>query len=595
MSAAPGIAKAPGTSGWSPAQALVLTVVVLLGSVFLRSLILLRGQSTSDSLVAVGALAAGADSDRGVPPLEWMLSSWASGLAPMEYWPLGVSLVALWICYCGAAWLAVRAVAKSASTRLALLVFLVFSPMTVPGLSVWPAGVLSAAIAIGIMLTTYGAARVTDWPRIRSLVALAGGTAIALLGADGDLVSPAMIVPAWAIALLAISARQARGLPPIRPFAWAWAAGAVLLPVAAYAVGAVAGGNLRGVTIPRDLGAIAAYVGESLGAGALPALAGGPLTWSMGIAASPVATPPAVVTFIGVQVLLAGVASTVILTGRGLMPWAVALGFVAALLILIPLSLPATATGTGAQMLGLAAAPALLLLGAAAATAQEVPGRSIRDLSPRTRALVAFVAVDAFIATSMVSALAWSEARATYPGRDYVASALASLAEAPRDTTLLPQVVPSEVANFAYAPLNRTDIIFAPAVNRPRFAPWTTRLMGLDDEGTLRPAVVDGISVPVTCEAWAPDLTVGQSLPDFTYVMAIGRPEGDLAGFSVRLGDGPSTVVPAGLQAQTVYVMVSGAGNAITIAPLGAEPVCPTALRIGQIRVLSPQGGDPGA
>lgn len=575
-------------SAWRPRQLHGLTITVLVAAVLVRAFVLLRGELDEGGLVSLGAIAAGSTPGQGTSVLEWALGRSAIAAAPMEYWPLGTLMLVLWVAYCTASWMAVRALAASQGTRLVLLTLLLFSPMALPGLSVWPMGVTSASLAVGVLLATYGAATYTRSSRARGLVALAGATVIALLGADGALVSTAIVVPAWAIALLwtpgLVTSSPGRGTAP----AWgrAWSGGAVLGPLAVYAVWSVWSGGAPGVTIPRDLGRVAGFLGESLGAGALPALAGGPLVWSAGASPSPAASAPFVVALMGTQVVLAGVAATTLLTGKGLRPWALSLGFVAALLTLLPLTLPAHTLGSGTQMLGLAAAPAGLLVAAWAAGER---GPAVLPLTTGRRALIAVVAVDAFIALSLVSTLAWSDTRGPYQGKAYVASSLMSLAEAPRDVPLLPQVVPPEVVDFAYAPLNRTDIVFAPSAERPEFGAWTTTLTGLDSEGALRPAVIDGISIPVACDTWAPQLSIGQSLPAFDYVVAIGRAEGDLSGFTVQLGDGPATVIPAGIEGRTVYAMVSGSGNTVSIESLGDRMVCPTALRIGQVRVLSPE------
>jgi hypothetical protein len=575
-------------SAWRPRQLRGLTITVLVAALLVRAFVLYRGQLEDGGLASLGAIAAGASPGGDASVLEWALGRFSIALAPMEYWPLGTFLLLLWGAYCAASWLAVRALATSPATRLALLALLLFSPMTLPGLSAWPIGVTSASLAVGVLLATYGAATYARSSRARGLVALVGATLIAVLGADAGLVSPAIVVPAWAIALLwipgLVTQSPGRGTTPLSRLVWS--GGAALTPLVVYVGWTALGVGVPGVTIPRDLGRVAGFVGESLGAGVLPALAGGPVFWSAGPTTWPAASAPFVVSLLGTQVLLAGVIATTLLTGRGLRPWALALGFTAALLTLLPLALPDRTIGTGPQMLGLAAVPAVLLVAAWAAGERAPTGL---PLTSGQRALISVMAIDAFIALSLVSTLAWSDAREPYRGNAYVASSLISLAEAPRDVPLLPQVVPTDVVDFAYAPLNRTDIVFAPAANRPEFGTWTTRLAGLDPQGALRPAVIDGISIPVACDAWAPQVPIGQSLPAFDYVLAIGKADGDLSGFTVRLGDGPATVIPAGIEATTVYAMVSGSGSTITIASLGDQTVCPTALRIGQVRVLSPE------
>ena len=179
------------------------------------------------------------------------------------------------------------------------------------------------------------------------------------------------------------------------------------------------------------------------------------------------------------------------------------------------------------------------------------------------------VAIDVFLALSVLSALAWSDARGIYAGTEYIREAKAALAVADRDAPLLPQVLPPQVADPRLAPLNRTDIVFAPLPDRPDFATWTTDLRAFDGKGTLQPASLEGIDVSVACTSWAPGITLAQELPEFTYVVSIQLPAPSPAGFVVQLGQGPPATVPAGVGAATVYTQVSGSGSVLLAAAGG--------------------------
>jgi hypothetical protein len=115
-------------------------------------------------------------------------------------------------------------------------------------------------------------------------------------------------------------------------------------------------------------------------------------------------------------------------------------------------------------------------------------------------------------------------------------------------------------------------------------------LQAFDNEGVLRPALLKGIKASITCTTWAPDITLSQVLPEFTYVIAIDLTTPARDGYGVQLGSGPAVVVPPGVEETTVYVQVTGRGNAIALAPLGDESLCPRSVRVGQLEVLEPEG-----
>lgn len=578
-------------SRWSPRRLMVLAAVALVASVLLRGIVLLRGQNTSESLVAVGRLASDTASAMGASPLERLLTTAAMSVGPMEYWPLGAALLLLWIGYCIAAWAASRAVSASDGVRIVLFVVLLLSPLTLPGLSVWPLGVESGCIAIGVLLTTHGAARLHATGRLRDSWTMGLGTLVALAGSSGLPWSPALLVPLWAVVL---------ALVPILPGAPRWQGDgarptksdvlAVSIPLALGLASILVSGRSPLAPVPRDLGRIAGFVGESVGSGLIPSLAGGPLAWTAQLDAWPSADASGWITFLGLQVILLGLASCIFFTRRGLLAWGVGLVFTGLSVVLFAMSTEPAVAGSGKEMLALAPVPAYLLL--AGAAAMTAPGLRWPFSWPKRQQLpvAAFVALDLFLALSIMSTFAWSDSRTPYPGEGYVKAATTSLGSAAPQVSVLAQVVPPEVADPRYAPLNRTDVIFAPVAERPPFAPWTTALQAFDDDGILRPALLKGIKASVTCTTWAPDVTLGQVLPEFTYVIAIDLTTPVRGGFGVQLGSGPAVVVPPGVEETTVYVQVTGNGNAIALSPLGDDSLCPRSVRVGQLEVLEPEG-----
>lgn len=577
---------------WRPRQLLALTIVALVASWLLRAVILLRGSNDAASLASIGEVAAGGTPGTGISPLEWLLSQVARLLGPLEYWPLALCLLVLWVGYGVAAWLASRALASSPGTRLAVVVWLVFSPMVLPGLAVWPVGVSAAGVATGALIATYGAGRLLDGRVARGLSAVLAGTLVGLVSAGGSVGDPGILAGLWAAVIVGfpqVIGRASRAAHRLTAVAMT----AALLPVALYAGWSLLAHGLP-QALPRDLGYPARFLGESLGSGALPALAGGPLAWEPGAPDWPSADASGLVTFLGIQVALAGLASCILLTRRGLVPIAISVIFAVTSVLLFAISRSPAQAGGGSSMLGLGLAPVFLALFLVAAVRRIPQEWRAGGLTPARSAIAAVLTIDAFIALSVMTAVAWSDARIPYAGQAYVTAAAASLAQAPRDSPVLPQVVPPRVVDPRFAPSNRSDIVFAPARDRPAFAMWATTLRALDDEGVLRPGILEGVDVSVACSTWSPQISLRQPLPEFTYVLALVLPGGSQGGMTVRLGQGPPTTVPAGLAGPTIYAMVTGSGSTLAITSLGDAPVCPQGLRIGQVRPLTPpQSGGP--
>ena len=201
MASASGVAPTQANGPWSPRQFHALTALALVAAVFLRALVLLRGDLSGQLLAAVGAVYTG---EPGMPasPIERLLTSVALALAPMEYWPIALCLLLLWMAYCTAAWIACRSLTTSPSVRLVLLVLAVYTPMALPGMSAWPTGVEATSVAIGTLLVINGAARLHRTGRVRAAWTVTLGLAVAFAGSPSPLWAPALLVLAWAMALV---------------------------------------------------------------------------------------------------------------------------------------------------------------------------------------------------------------------------------------------------------------------------------------------------------------------------------------------------------------------------------------------------------
>lgn len=593
MASASSVAPTRAAGPWSPRQFQALTGLALAAAIFLRALVLLRGELSGEVLAAVGAVYLG-DPDAPSSPIERLLTFVALALGPMDYWPIALALLVLWIGYCAAAWLACRALTPSPGIRLVLVVLAVFTPMAVPGMTAWPMGVQATSLAIGALLVIDGAARLHRSGRVRAAWTVTVGSAVAMAGSPSPLWAPAFLVLAWAIVLVCAPAtagiRQSASGPHRPPLGVCLG---VLAPPVLLALAWVLGTRtVPWGPLPRDLGPIAGFVGEALGAGGLPALAGGPLAWTTGTQDWPAAQPSAWLVLLAAQVLLAGVVSSAFLASGRLSPWAIGVVFSVLSVTLFALSTPPVLSGTGAQLLGVSAIPAFLLV----AASTSLHGVRIAEWAPGLRSgasgLLAFIVVDAFIALSVMTTIAWSDARGRYAGEDFISQATSDLSSADPAVPILGQVVSPEVVDPRLAPLNRSDVILAPTRPRPAFAAWTTELRAFDESGSLRPARLQGLPLVVECTSWTPALTLSQALPEFTYVLSIVLDEPSQDGFAVQLGNGPQAVVPPGIDSTTLYVQVTGSGSSVGVTPLGDDPLCPRSVTIGQVQPLSPGSSD---
>jgi len=578
---------------WRPRQAKALMALSLIGAVLVRAWVLLGSGLDGGTLVSVGAAASGTGDRASV--LEWTFGLVAAWAAPLEMWPLSLGLLGLWIVYCAAALLVARSLAVQPSNRLFLLVVAVLTPLALPGMVAWPQGASQTTLAIGFLLVTAGSARYLSTGATPSLWPVPAGVGIALLGAPATPWAPVFLLIAWTAALLTLPrlTTPPSDLATDRPrLPRALAIAGVALLAIAWA--AVTGGRPFG-EIPRDLGRVAGYLGEAIGTGLIPGLAGGPVSWVSGFNSWPAADPPAWLTFVGIQLLLLGICLSAFRTARGLLPWGLPLTFVALALIFFTMGSVAAVTGTGDQMLGLGVAPALLLVSVASAL-EHADRRGVpwpeslrRFITPGRRQAMSFVAMDVVVALSILSMVTWSQARPAFVGTAYIENVRASLTGAAPDIPILPQIVPPAYVDPGYAPLNTTEVVFAPLPSRPEFLPWTSKLQTLDDTGALVPAEVKGIQVPVDCSTWAPAALISPSLPEFTYIADITLSEPSQGGFSVHLGDGPQVTVPAMPDDTRVFVQLSGSGSTIAFNPLGDAPLCIQALKIGQLDLVNPE------
>lgn len=560
-----------------------LALVLLVGATLVRAWAILGGRADGSSLASVGAAITGGELGRRVSPLEWLTVAVVSGWDPLAFWPLGVVLIAVWVAYVAAAVWTVTALVGPRPGGLVLLALLCATPMTVPANAAWPDGIAQMTAATGALLVLGGVVRLRAGATLVGGAAVLGGVAVAMAGAAPLPWAPALVVAAWAVALLLAPSRMWVA-PKSWERPWPLRVGLVGVVTAIPIVWCAALASWPVSSLPRDLGGLATYVGETVATGVIPGMVGGPVDWTQPWPEALWADPPIWVTILGIQVLVAAVAATVVLAGRGIVAWVIGAAAAAMAIAFTAASSPFNPGLTGRELVGSATAAAFLALPIGIILA--APRRDLPPVlgSPRTRWFVSVIAVDLALAASVLTTVSWSEQRPAYAGQEWLDSARESLALAPRGLALLPQVVPPDVVDPALAPSNRTDVIFAPLDARPPFAAWTSRLQVFDDSGRLVAGRVSGVPLSAPECAGSPVLIdLKPSLPDFAYTLELELSGVPTGGFAVRLGDGVDTVIEGVPGPGTIYAQVAGGGDELQVTARGSGDLCITTVRVGQV------------
>jgi hypothetical protein len=424
------------------------------------------------------------DHDGHFMPAGFLLTGALTWLAPLEWWPMVVSLVVLQALASLAVWRLLRILLGDRPMLLAPLMLYLFSPLSLSAFAWWIAGVNSVPLQAGMAWVVGDAILLARTGRTRYAVTGTIAFAVTL-----SFFEKSLVIPLVAFAVLVLLLRHAgAGAPMLGALKQArrlWAGMAVVAAgwAAAYfsVVGSPAVDDEYAGSVPQAVD----LIGGGWLKGLLPGLFGGPLTWAdPGLWATP---SSALVVFSCVAV-----AGAIVWTARhrrhcGVVWWLLAAYLVinaAAMIMgrlneatpdLLSLSLRYYAD----TPLVVAIAMALVLI---APVRTDLRRRPV--LTPQGRRVVAIGAAAAFLVASLWSTVTFTRAWEKSPTADYLATARASLADT-GGVPLLDQGVPNTVLWALVHPYNLASHVFAPLDEGNQFGRTTSELRQLDEAGRL--------------------------------------------------------------------------------------------------------------
>jgi hypothetical protein len=468
----------------------VVAVALIAVQLAVRAAVTGTGTLAQDDLVIAGRSARlpifSADfllpDDGRFAPLAHLLTALLTRWAPLEHWPMAVTLLVFQALASLAVLRLLRILLGDRPVLLLPLLLYLFSPLALVAFDSWSTGVGAVPLQAALAWVCADALRLAGTGRRR--YALTGTLVfLAALGFGGA----AVVVPAVAFAVLAVALGQDGEPAPLvtalRRGAWLWAG--LLVTAGAYALQFWALAAPR-VVAEEQSGTLTAAVDAvrlTLVEGILPALIGGPLSWSgFGSWADP---PTALVVAAAVVPLaVVGLASWR-RKGCGTI-WTLLGAYIGASVVLLVIQ--RLTTGVPVEFglslryfadLAVVATIAVALV--ARAPVRDLPRRQLLDRQER-RDLAVVVAVF-FLAFSLWSTAAYTQVRDPAPAQ-YLANAQEALVTA--DTPILDHTVPDSVVWGPAAPYNRISWVFAPL--GVETATSTDELVLLDPTGRL----VDG-------------------------------------------------------------------------------------------------------
>lgn len=489
---------------------------------------------------------------------------------PLEWAPFAVTLLLLHAAAALAVLRLLRVLLGDRPALLAPLAVFLFSPLGLGPFTWWSAAINSLPLQIGLAWVVADAVLLARTRHRRYAVTGTAAFVVTLLFFER-----AVFVPFLAFALVALLLHL-DGAGGVLRRAWhrgreLWAA--LLVVVAGWAVVFLVVVPAESVE-PATAGQVADLTGTAAEAVA-PALLGGPWRW-IDVSGPPLADAPSWAVPVSVAVLAVLVAWSSVVRRGGVWLWAIAGGYFVGGAVVVGIGrggtefadvLPFTYRYFAAEAVLAAIVVAFLFL---------LPPRraAVRRVPVGAQAAVVTVLVASFVASALLSTVAYRRAWATEPTGDYLTAARASLAAA-GDEPLLDFDVPEFVLWEHWSPWNRGSLLFAGLGERPPFADATSDLRQLDETGELRAAalapvtrtadapvpgcawpVADGapaavpLAAPVPAREWTAELTYA-AVADGTVAVA--------------LGTGAPVQVPVSAGGGTAYVRLTGEGQVLSV------------------------------
>jgi hypothetical protein len=422
------------------------------------------------------------DHDGHFMPAGFLISGLLMKVAPMEWWPLGITLVLIQAVASLSVWRLLRVLLGDRPIMLVPLLIYLFSPLTLPTYSWWSAAINSIPLQAALAWVCADAVLLLRTGRRR--YAVSGVLALAL---SLTFFEKSVVVPVVAFAVVAVLLRHDGETAPLvtafRRCLPLWAGSALVL-AGWYAIysSVVASptleddntGTVASAIDMARLGVVEAFI---------PSALGGPLHWGAG---SEWASPPTALVVGSLVVLAAAVIWTSWRRRSGMLAWWLLLAYVGVSVLAVIVGRLGASVPAGLALSLRYYADSAVILALAIALVAHAPGRpDVRarlSLRPRVRRPAALLAAACFLVLSGWSTATYVRAFQDDLPRDYIANARDDLLTE-GDVPMLEQRVPDRIMWGLAHPNNRASVIFAPLERRPEFGNWTSDLRMLGEDG----------------------------------------------------------------------------------------------------------------
>ncbi|MFD1815413.1 hypothetical protein [Rhodococcus gannanensis] len=571
------------------AQAVARASLVLDGHLYWDDLIL-AGRSSAMPLLSPEFLLY--DHDGHFMPAAFLTAGVATMLAPLQWSAAAATLIALQL-------LAALAVLRVLWLLLgprpvvpALLALYLFTPLTLPSLAWWAAGLNSLPMQAALAWVAGDALLLASTGRRRYALTGTVVTAVALAFFEKS-----VLVPFVAFAVVALVARVDGTSSPVRG-AWRsgrplWLACGAVLAVWAALYLTVVDSQLR-VPAPAEA---AMFVHHGTSLGVVPALVGGPWGWERWPPGPPWAIPPTgLVVAAWIVVALAAVVTLRCKQRTGWV-WAAMVAYVAAseVAMMVGRSGPDTVYEIAQSLRYTSDSAVVLVLGVALlirAPSRLDTGRTVGRHVARPPVAAAIVAL--IVTSSLWSTVTFARSWDANPGAGYLDIARDSLARH-RDVPLLDQPVSLMTLLPVAAPWNMASRVFGPLTDRPAFASATPELRALDESGRLVSATVEPTRWVVQGQEPGCGTRIGQAggevplsgpLMIWEWTVALNYHASADGTVSVALGAGSPVDVPVRAGLHQAFVRIYGTGSVLSVRPVG--PGLELCIGSGTVGVVVP-------
>ena len=532
-------------------------------------------------------------------PGAYIVAGIATRLAPLEW---GLPIASLVIMQALASLAMLRLLRLLLGWRPALLVPLaifLFSPLTLPSYAWWAAALNALPLQAGMAWVVGDAIRYYRTGRTRYVVS---GTVV--LAVTLTFFEKALMVPFVAFAAVALSLRVAGEPAPIATTArrgaklWLWSGLVVagwgwlyISTIGSYLANSAGSAGSAGPGRSLDI------VVRTVSDGLLPALLGGPWSWTRLGVSSPWATPPQVLVVLGWIGVVAVVGVTMLRKRRVGAVWLLAGTYIAADLAVMVLGRSSDLTPIVLGQTLRYVADSVVVIAIAVALVLRAPTRAPKRATTVVRRqyhrqLVTMAVAVGFFVSCLVSTVTFTSIWADNPTGGYLARARVALAQN-ANQPMLDEAVPAQVLFAVSYPYNLASHVFASLPDRPDFVTTTPVLRTIDDAGEVVDAVVAGRSIapgPVPHCGYPMTTGLRVSLPldhpvDFgDWTVQLNYIASQPGHLQVSFATGPAVTVPLAAGLHPVYLRLVGGGGHVDVTQTSpARDLCVYSGTVGLV------------